>query len=167
MPNDTNEEIKQVKNLDDTSVAEDIKIASEHLFCSEKGVCQIDLSEILCHDACLALEKDSIVSNAAAAAEDVKVPENEDKKEEANDEKQEVGGESNTSMIARKIFHFVNYIIFLNWFLYFIDTKVDCLFVEKLIFFFFILKSSSYIYKEYLEFYLDKLFNFYFVGNTV
>lgn len=85
------------------------------------------------------------------------------KMDETFDEKCSFLNGLKTIDISRNIFHFVNYILFINWFLYFIDFNVDCLFAEKLLFLFFILKSSYYIYNEYVKVYLDKLFNFYFV----
>jgi hypothetical protein len=111
-------------------------------------------------------QKDDQKDNQEGNQADDQKDDQADKLEEENcDEKTSFFRSFKTIDISRKIFHFVNYMVFINWFLYFIDFNVDCLFVEKLLFLFFMLKSSSYIYEEYVKVYLDKLFNFYFAVN--
>lgn len=63
--------------------------------------------------------------------------------------------------LVNKAYHSFNYFIFFLWFSYFVNFQVEATLFEKMIVFFFVVKSTSFLYDEYFRDSMEKLWKTY------
>lgn len=67
--------------------------------------------------------------------------------------------------LKKNMFHGINYFLFVSWFMYFINFNVDATVIEKIIVFFLMYKSTTYLYSTYLEDNVNKIYSALFESN--